>query len=420
MIHGTFSSTGIGRRSSSVLVVSERFHPENFLINDLVRRWTSGKRAVRVLTQVPSYPRDRLVDGYRNRFSIESELGAIVYRVRTVLGYSRSVVRKISGYVQFAVRASWVALFHLRTCERAFVYHTGPLTQAIPVVILKILGRCSHAVIWSQDIWPDTVFAYGFSEKGMAANLLKRFVRFIYRYFDVVLVSSPGFVGRLAQYVDARKGPWFVPQWVPSEFSHDGDTDFVRPRPLTTFVYTGNLGTMQNLEKVVLAFKEVQEHCCLCLVGDGSMKTSLQSLVRTNGISNVYFYGVVPVSHVKSVIQACDFAVLSLIDDPLVSLTIPAKFQAYLAAGRPIVCVSRGEVAEIVKSEGIGITADPNDVNAISDAFRAATKSDEAQRSAWSRRMIELLESRFDAETITDSISRAVFKNRVRGESAAS
>ena len=41
--------------------------------------------------------------------------------------------------------------------------------------------------------------------------------------------------------------------------------------------------------------------------------------------------------------RQCDFAVLPLIANPLVALTVPAKFQAYLSAGRPIMAVAGGE-----------------------------------------------------------------------------
>ena len=41
---------------SKVLVIVERFYPEDFLANDLVAEWKKLGDEVEVLTQVPSYP----------------------------------------------------------------------------------------------------------------------------------------------------------------------------------------------------------------------------------------------------------------------------------------------------------------------------------------------------------------------------
>ena len=50
-----------------ILILTERFFPEEFLINDLAAEWRSAGHEVEVLTQVPSYPGDRIFSGYRNR-----------------------------------------------------------------------------------------------------------------------------------------------------------------------------------------------------------------------------------------------------------------------------------------------------------------------------------------------------------------
>ena len=53
--------------SEKVLVVVERFWPEDFLVNDFVAEWQKRGDEVEVLTQIPSYPFDRIFDGYKNR-----------------------------------------------------------------------------------------------------------------------------------------------------------------------------------------------------------------------------------------------------------------------------------------------------------------------------------------------------------------
>lgn len=159
----------------SILIITERFYPENFLVNDLAESWVRAGARVRVLTQAPSYPQDRLYPGYANRLSRSVERGIEVLRFKTVLGYKRSLARKILNYLAFMLRAVWYGCFEIPKVDAVFVYHTGPLTQALPLVVAKILFR-KKTSIWTQDVWPDTVFAYGFPSQGAFAQLLKALV----------------------------------------------------------------------------------------------------------------------------------------------------------------------------------------------------------------------------------------------------
>lgn len=392
----------------TVLVITERYFPERFLINDLVQELAARGHSLRVLTQVPSYPEDRLYPGYPNTLSRSQEGPVQVTRFKTVLGYRRSLIRKILNYAAFMARACLLALRESRDADAVFVYHTGPLTQALPLALIKPFKK-KRTVIWTQDVWPDTVFAYGFPDTGAFAVLLKAFVRFIYRFTDVVLVSSPGFVGRLAPYLGKRNSARFVPQWVPDAFQKGDAVQVTLPGQGAKFVFTGNLGTMQNLENLIRAFARVSpETATLFLLGDGTARARLEALVDELHVQNVCFLGSVEQSRVKAYIQACDFSVLSLTGDRQVSLTVPAKFQTYLAAGRPIFAVASGEVRALVDKENLGPSADPDDVDGISRQIERAAHSTASERADWARNATTLL-GQYDKKAIVEGIEKALF-----------
>lgn len=192
-----------------LLIITERYSPENFLVNDLVAAWVNRGYRVSVLTQVPSYPADRPFKGYPNRHSLRLENGVRVRRFRTVFGYKKSLARKILNYAAFMLRASWYGLFEIPRHDAVFVYHTGPLTQALPLAMAKFLFK-KQTFIWTQDVWPDTVFAYGFPNRGAFAVLLKAFVRFIYASCDRVCVSSEGFIDRVRPYLRSASEAIFL------------------------------------------------------------------------------------------------------------------------------------------------------------------------------------------------------------------
>lgn len=396
-----------------LLLISDRFYPENFLVNSLVRNWDDMGIQVDVLSQIPSYPHDRRYPGFSRRYREKLSPRVSVRRTQTTLGYSRSRTLKIIGYLMFALRASFVAFREYSHHRRLFVYHTGPLTQAIPVVLLKMLGKCERAVIWTQDVWPDAVHAYGFPRTGPGAGLLELFVRWIYGYFDHILVSSPGFVERLRNKVPLDRPVRFVPQWVPEEFEADEEPGF-DPEQVdakTKFVFTGNIGSMQNLDLVLDAFCEISnEDAVLYIVGDGNQRKRLEEKTRLRGQTNVRFVGSYPVSRIRRTIQACDFSIFSLFDDKSISMTIPAKFVAYLSAQRPIVCISKGEVGKMVERNEIGLVADPKDTASIVRVIEQAVASQSSERAEWSRRMEALQKQRFERRTSIETITNAIFE----------
>ena len=78
-----------------ILIVSEVFHPENFIINDLAREWVNLGHTVEVLTQYPSYPQSYVFEGYVNKgYTIEEWDGIKIHRFPIVEGYKEGVVKK--------------------------------------------------------------------------------------------------------------------------------------------------------------------------------------------------------------------------------------------------------------------------------------------------------------------------------------
>lgn len=394
--------------SKKVLIITERYFPEKFLINDLATFWNRSGIRVHIVTQIPSYPQDELYKGYPNKTASTLEDGIHVTRFKTVLGYKTSVVRKIANYALFMFRALRYAMREARNADSVFVYHTGPLTQALAVVFIKLFFS-TRVVIWTQDVWPDTVFAYGFKNRGAFAVALKAFVTTIYAYCDVICVSSPGFVNRIAPYIGPRKTAIFIPQWVPDQFMLDATVDLDFSSKAKKFIFTGNIGTMQNLFNVADAFGNFEPGEVMCyILGDGSMRAKLQAYIASKKIRNVVLLGSVEQKKVRSCIRQCDFSILPLIDSPLINLTVPAKFQSYLAAGKPILAVTNGEVKNLVETEKIGFCADPNDVLAIRNTIATMVQASAEELEAMSQNMANLLDRQYSKNDIVNRLTDLV------------
>ncbi len=346
-----------------ILILTERFYPEEFLINDLAAEWRSRGFQVEVLTQVPSYPYDRIFDGYRNRFfQTTREFHDIpVHRVRTVLGYNLGKRRKIVNYVSFAFWTSLWAVFNGGRYDRVFTFHSGPLSMASAGLVFRFLWwrKC---MIWTQDVWPDTVYNYGVAPTRTARFLLGLVVRTIYLAYSGISVSCPGFVERLRPYT--KKAVHFFPQWA----AQDTPLPPRKKNARTVFTFAGNIGSVQNLESVVRAFGELRNPDAeLRIVGGGIYLERLQKLVEEKQYANVTLYGRRPQAEMPRFFEESDVLIISLKAE--FNLTIPAKFQAYIAAGRPILGLVRGDTAALIEKNNLGIIADPAEESSIAQAF---------------------------------------------------
>ena len=347
---------------AKVLIVVERFYPEDFLVNDLAAEWKRQGHDVEVLTQVPSYPFDKIYDGYKNNmYQTTREFNDIpVHRVSTIFGYNTSVKRKVLNYLHFAFLTSLWALWNGRKYDRVFVYHTAALTMAIAVVPLKWLWR-KPITIWTQDLWPDAVWGFGFKPSKWKSALLNAFVRFIYARCDRITVSCRRYVKRIKE-LTGRDAEW-IPQWEPAEMnltdkSSDGKV---------VFMFAGNMGVPQDLPNVIEGFAKANlKDAELWLGGGGVMFEPLKE--KYGEIKGVRFCGRQPRAEMPNWFAKADALIISLTDQ--YSLTLPGKFQTYIKTGKPLLGFINGEARELIDENDIGFTANPDDIDAISDAYR--------------------------------------------------
>ena len=403
---------------SRVLIVVERFFPEDFLVNDLVAEWMRQGMDVEVLTQVPSYPFDRIYDGYTNKWfqTMVEDLGGgkgpkvTVHRVSTFFGYNRSVKRKILNYLHFGWRTMWWALWHGRQYDKVFIYHTAALTMAMSTIPMRLVWR-RHVAIWTQDLWPDAVWGYGFKPSRSKEWLLNGFVRFIYARCNRIAVSCPGYVARIRE-ICGREAE-FIPQWdldscVASLTRQTHESGACKP---LVFMFAGNLGVPQNLENDIVGFLQAElENVELWFVGGGVMLEPLKTKYEAKAGGKIRFFGRQPRSEMPKWFAHADALIISLTE--AYQLTLPGKFQSYLKTEKPLLGFISGATRLFIEGEPVpgvetgesrerlGCTAAPDDVLGIASAYRTMAGSiREGQGKVFGENCRRLSEHLFDRET---------------------
>ena len=391
----------------SILIVSEYFYPEEFKINEIALAWKEKGYKIGVVTSVPTYPIGEVFQPYKNHFyQHEIYEGIDIYRVRSVTGYKKSIFKKILKYFSFMFFATFVTLKIGKKYDYIFGFDIGALTCMIPAVVLNKFYK-KRVVLWILDIWPDSVYAYGFKKTKFLESVLNSFVRFVYRNTSSFAISGERFRDKVIPYLDAKKEIVYAPNWAdeldetyePFSFSQDEKIHFT---------FAGNIGKVQNLDNVIKAFGKIDATLCkqaqLNIIGDGSYLETLKLLVEQAKISNVVFWGRKPRNEMQRYFQASDFLIVSLIDKPIFSLTVPAKVQTYIAAKKPIIAILEGDAAKIIDENKLGFSVKPNDLNAIKNVFVKSIKLSKDEKEVFIQNSHRLSETIFSKEKIIDKL----------------
>ncbi|MFP6848742.1 MAG: glycosyltransferase family 4 protein [Pseudomonas sp.] len=373
-----------------ILILSQYFWPESFIINDIVRTLDEQGHEVVVATGKPNYPDGKVFEGYRAAGTqCERYLGRIdVLRVPLWPRGQGGAKNLILNYLSFVFSGLLCLPWMLRKREfdAILVFAPSPITQAIPAILLTWLKKAKLA-LWVQDLWPESLSATGFVRNPYLLRAVGWMVRAIYRPCDTLLVQSRAFVEPVAQYSDRAKIHYYpnsmnisspkavIP--VPSELLELLEQHFC-------VVFAGNLGTAQALDTLLQAAVQLRDepHIRLVLVGSGSRLAWLQSQKQELGLDNLILPGRFPMDTMPQIFERASALLVSLNDEPVFAQTIPSKIQAYLAAGRPILACMNGECARVVTEAGAGFASPAQKVLPLVANIRRLQELDATQRAA--------------------------------------
>lgn len=372
-----------------ILVVSQYFWPEGFIINDIVRMLDELGHEVVVATGKPNYPDGKIFDGYcakgtmRERFLGEIEVLRVPLWPRGEGGAKNLILNYLSFVLAGLMLLPW--MLRKREFDAILVFAPSPILQAIPSIPLKWLKKAKLA-LWVQDLWPESLAATGFVKKPCLLKVVGWLVRVIYRCCDTLLVQSHAFIEPVSRYADRQKivyypnsvdvRPPVVAVSIPEELKELLDTHFC-------VVFAGNLGTAQSLDTLVQAAENLRDdpQIRLVLIGSGSRLSWLKSQQHALGLDNLILAGRFPAEAMPQIFERSSALLVSLNDDEAFAQTIPSKIQAYLAAGRPIIASINGEGARVVSDAGAGLVSPAKDMPALVANIRHLKELDPAERS---------------------------------------
>jgi glycosyltransferase involved in cell wall biosynthesis len=378
-----------------ILLVSQYFAPESFIINDLVRHIQAAGHQVTVLTGKPNYPQGTIYNGYRlggiqrERYAGEVDVIRMPLWPRGKGGGLRLAANYLSFVISGLVLAPW--LLRGKSFDAILVFAISPITQAIPAILLKWLKK-AHLAVWIQDLWPESVSATGFVRNPWLLKTIGWLVKGIYAGSDTLLVQSRAFAEPVARYARKDKIVYY-----PNSFEDRSETvadealvpEYLLKMLETDFclVFAGNLGTAQALGTLVGAAERLRHlpSLKLIIVGSGSMQSWLEQQKSEKALDNLLLAGRFPPEAMGPIFRRAKGLLVTLKRDEIFSCVIPSKIQAYLAAGRPIIAALDGEGAKVVEEARAGLTCPAEDAEALAGCIEKLQAMNAAEHDALGR-----------------------------------
>lgn len=293
-------------------------------------------------------------------------------RVRPLVA-GRGILRRVLTCVQ---------AFRLARREAASTYHFHDI-ELVPVgIMLKLTTRAKiiydvhedHAKRIDGKSWRPVVLRHGLARLvGWGERWASRL------FFDAVVTAGDdigGYCGKQKR-VTVRNYP---------KLETISDTDKEARGDGYTLVYAGGISPVRGIVEVVEALDLLsRSDVRLALIGRFHSESFAQHVRSLGGYRYVDFRGWLKQEDLHKELAASDVGVYCPHPAPNYLPLRSNKIFEYMAAGLPIVTADFPSWKRVINSEKVGITVDPQDTRAISEAIQYLLERPELRREMGER-----------------------------------
>lgn len=270
-------------------------------------------------------------------------------------------------------------LKRFRKGDRILVVTTPP---SLPLIVtFASLFRGASYTLLIHDNYPELAIASGkMKDSSLAAKLTRFLNQWTYKYAAKIIV-----VGRDMQNLLKKKtrGLYipvtFIPNWAELDAvspTPRDDNKLLRKLGLSdkfVFLYAGNMGYPNDVESIVECASQLSEdrRIHFLFLGTGAKRKWLEDSVYERKLENITLLDPRPREDQQEFLNACDVAIVSLVDGML-GVSMPSRTYNALAAGKPILAIadSDSEVAMVVNEEQVGWVVPPSNPSALAAVIR--------------------------------------------------
>ncbi len=402
------------RKFKNILIVTQYFYPENFKSNDLAFELQKRGHNVTVLTGLPNYPEGKIFEGYGLFKKRKQNINGVkVVRALLLSRGNGGGLRLFLNYYSWVFFATIKALFlGLRYKYDAVIVHEpSPIMQFYPALMIKRLQK-TPIYFWVMDLWPESLEIAGGVKNKWILSYFKRLVIKFYRHSEKIMITSKGFEKSILEKGDFKSKIVYFPNWAEDTIT-EGDKNYPIPELPNGFrvMFAGNVGEAQDMDSIMqtaLLLKDNTE-IKFIIVGDGRKMPYVKNFIQENKLERTVFcIGRFPVEAMSSFFSRSDIMLVSLKDDKIFNLTVPAKVQAYMSAEKPILAMLNGEGADIIKKADAGFTVFASDYKGLANKIIEISKLPKIELENKGKNAKKFFEDNFKKEHCISNLEKVM------------
>jgi len=378
-----------------ILLITQWFDPEPaFKGLIFAKELKKSGNDVEVITGFPNYPGGEVYSGYRIKMLQREVIDGIkVSRVPLYPSHDLSALGRSFNYISFALSSCFYGLFSLRKIDVIYVYNP-PMTAAISAAFIGLFRRIPF-VVDINDLWPDTLAATGMVKNKYLLSFIGKVCLWVYKHSAHIVVGTPGYRKKLIERGVPKEKIDIIYNWCDEEaltLSTVTNADEYGMSDRFNIVFAGTMGKAQALDSVIRAAKLIEsrhDKVQFVFVGGGVEVENLKKITQDLLLENVIFIPRLPFSQISKVLSCADALLVHLKNDPLFEITFPAKIQAYLKIGKPIIMGVKGDAASILTKSGAGFCVLPENEDSIAEAVSKVFQLSQSELNEMGARGLE-------------------------------
>lgn len=387
-----------------ILAVCQYYDPEPFRITDMCEEMVRRGHEVTILTGIPNYPMGEIYPGYeKGKRRTEEKNGVKIIRCATIPRRT-GMLHRLLNYFSYPISA-WLKVGALAgDFDVVFTNQQSPVMMCWPA-IRYAKKHHKKIVMYCMDLWPASLAAGGMVASSPIYKFFGYLSKGIYRKMDLILNTSRLFEEYLVKEfgVDRRKIQ-HLPQYAEELFDHVGTVG----DEYVDLMFAGNVGTAQSIHTIVKAAKAAENpRIRWHIVGDGKELENIKKMAA--GMENVIFHGRKMLEEMPEYYARADAMLVTLMRDPVISLTLPGKVQTYMAAGKPIICAADGETRLTIEEAGCGLVVGAEDYQGLAEVAEQFAES--LEKEELGRKARAYFDAHYQRTSFFDQLEKVLERN---------
>ena len=390
------------KKKRDILFLCQFFYPEYIssaqLPYDTVLALKRGGFAVDVLC---GYPREYSAE--ENVPVTEEREGIRIRRLKYIQLDRSGFLGRLVNYFSFTFMVL-LNLFSIAKYRAVVVYSNPPILPWIASWARVLFG--TKLVFVSYDLYPEVATVTNTLRQGnMICRLMDHINRVVFRRCDHVVALST----EMRRYILAHRDITpekvsVIPNWYKDQGERScREENRFRGTAAGRFVvsYFGNMGTMQDMQTILGAIRELKEEDVFFLfAGHGNKMEDLQRIVEEEGIGNIAIHKFLHGEDFRDALAISDCAFVSL-EKGATGLCVPSKTYSYMMQGIPLLAImDEGDIVRDIE-DGAGRWVRNGEASALARAIRQM-RDDPAAHREMGRKCRELYLKKYTTEICTE------------------